>query len=378
MPQTNKQNSKKQVKIRTSHTFNSKDLYFGIYDYVKRLQKLPVGLMPKQNLNYYVSKLVTLGVIKKIGYAVWKANDKKWEEFNTQRSKNNYRKGLKASLKVPECDSFTCHNKIRGHGFVFKIKIPQFKSWEKRVEYLKQIKYPYEMKSMGKGSVPTIQVGDKIVWLANKNIIIYYNKSMSFYANSATESESLALADLNSTLVSIENLLKVSIKVNKKYDWYMVRHHYAKVNDSLAKKCNDDGTKIQCKGDDGKVWMSIDNSLNMNELETQHQQTAKPDMDEVVVPFFNDLKKMHDLSGQTFTISELLKTMNAGVIANNMAISTTQNGHNSLVEVVKAQAQLQQVLINEVSTIAKAVKLFIPKTPIDEPVDPKNKPYYTG
>lgn len=77
-----------------------------------------------------------------------------------------------------------------------------------------------------------------------------------------------------------------------------VRSHYAETNNELAQDLRKKGeTKVRVFGSrDGKEWLLFDDSLHLDEAETTHNatpkdgRTAKEDMQEVIQPFFNDLR----------------------------------------------------------------------------------------
>jgi len=56
--------------------------------------------------------------------------------------------------------------------------------------------------------------------------------------------------------------------------------------------------------EDNKLWFEIDNSFNLNEAETVHKETAQQDMQNIVQPFFNDLRD--NFSGDVPTVSKIL------------------------------------------------------------------------
>jgi len=73
------------------------------------------------------------------------------------------------------------------------------------------------------------------------------------------------------------------------YRFKVARQHYSLMKNSLAKQYNKEGKKLNCYTDKG-LWMLIDNSYNLHELETVHSKTGVKD-NEIVQDFFNSLKK---------------------------------------------------------------------------------------
>jgi hypothetical protein len=277
------------------------DLDFTIYNLLKEglsckdiQYKLSIN---KQLLSYYLKKLKTKGYIKRVAYGVWNII-KPYEQTST-----NISTGVATSTNYPTQHFF---KEIRGHGFVFKLAIPKLINWEKREEYLikKGIEYKPLIFLHKKGQ--RINIYNNKVWLTASSIIIYFKKSKSFYDTSAEGSYNNVILELIRIIEKIETTLSVSLKINKLYKFKVSRQHYAKVKDDLAKYYLKHNKKLEVYNNKG-LWLLIDNSFNLQELEAVSQDTAVTDMDKVVIPFFNDLKDWHDKSGEVIKISEMAK-----------------------------------------------------------------------
>lgn len=279
-------------------------LYFSIISYVREHKKLPVDLGNRQQLNYYVQRLKRNGILVKKGYGVW-----------------DVLKEPKEVQLTPKVDK-----NIRGHGFHFKLKIPRISNWGKRVDYLikNQIKYK-ELKNFQR-----IEVKNHKVWLCNDSIIIYSPKDKSYFGDSADESQKYAIYNLEQLIISLEHLMNCSFRINKKYQVRISKQHYGKVKDELAKQCNKEGVKIRCSLN-GEGWLEIDNSLNLNELETLHPKESVIDMDKVVIPFFNDLKDHYQKTGESIIISDLIK-LTAMMVEDRKFYAENMNSHVKAVQ----------------------------------------------
>jgi hypothetical protein len=270
-----KQNNKKEVKI-----IPSKDSF---YLYV--LNQIKQGKTPsdiclslncsKQRLNHYIRHLKEQGFIKKVGYGVWE------------------------QVKEYTIGNQTIH-KIRGHGFVFKLKIPKIPNWNNRIIFLKSNNI--EFKDFKK--YQRILIKNNNIWLSDKSITIYFKQGNSFMGNNAEESEKKAINELMSIITSLENLFSISLMINREYRFTTSRKHFARINDTLAKRCNGTKTKIYLRLQDG-VFL-IDNSYNYNEAETQGN-SSKEYMDKVYLKFLDDLFKFGYTAQDIHNLYELQK-----------------------------------------------------------------------
>lgn len=197
----------------------------------------------KQNLYYYTNRLKEKGLIRKIGYGVW------------ETSKNS----SKATLL----------KEVRAHAYIWKIKLPKIKDWDKRINLLKKKKIDYIL--VGIRNTPRIILKDRKIWLGNKNIIIF--DPFSFFGKTAIESRKLAVNQLLSVLRAIESKLNINLLFNGLYHFKPSRHHYSLIKNNLAIQCDKEGKKIICY-EDGKSWFVIDNSYNLHEAETIHKDTS--------------------------------------------------------------------------------------------------------
>ena len=202
----------------------------------------------KQKLQYYIRKLKNKGMIKKIGYGVWKT---------TKRSKT-----LTKDTR-----------EVRGHAFMWKVKLPKIKNWNKRIQILEKMKIPYKLLGTH-NKTPRIIVKDRKIWLGTEYLVIFEPKS--FLAHTATEAQNYAILGLKQLLEDIEAKLKVSFKIRGNYQFKVRRHHYALIKNLIAKQFNKEGKPMNIFYE-GDLWFIIDNSYNLEEAETVHIDTAIQD-----------------------------------------------------------------------------------------------------
>ncbi|GAI07020.1 unnamed protein product, partial [marine sediment metagenome] len=161
--------------------------------------------LSKQNLNYYLRQLKKKGIIKKLGYGVWKIQSKNLtSEHGVNSSKN-----------------------IRGHAFIWKIKLHQPKDW---INILEKHKIKYKLI---RNCIPRIYFNNKKIWLGKESITIY--EPNSYYGINAIESRKHAVFNLLETLEHIERTLKINLRP---YTFTPAREHFALIKNDLANQCN--------------------------------------------------------------------------------------------------------------------------------------------
>ena len=130
---------------------------------------------------------------------------------------------------------------------------------------------------------------DNVIRLNNDSIEVYSKKS--FHSDSAQKATSKSLDYWTKFFIRLENKLNIIIVKNGYENIKQVNAHYADINNELANDALDKKYKIKIYAkEDGKLWFTIDNSFNLKEAETLHPDTAKLDMQEIVEPFFNDMR----------------------------------------------------------------------------------------
>ena len=113
----------------------------------------------KQKIYYYTTVLRKKGYIEKKGYGVWEVK--------------------KLTLNILDFDT---SKSIRGHAFIWTIKIP--KEMKERVEESRK-KYKLVRKT-----TPRLIINGKKVWVGKKSIVVFENKS--FYAKDSTNARKYA------------------------------------------------------------------------------------------------------------------------------------------------------------------------------------------
>ena len=261
------------------------NVYFSI------LEKIKKGSNPnqiskelgksKQALNRYIATLKREGCIKKIGYGCWEFI----KDFDVKQVNKTAVIGRNDSDKM-----FTSlrPDMVRGHGFLINFRVPRnLKNWSKREIILKKLKViykPYYVGGIERGQ--TITFRNKKVHLTNKSII--FNFQESYLSETALEVRKTLIFDVLRLIRGLEAILRADFKINAQYIFKVSRQHYALVKNALAKQYDKEGKKLEVYSYKG-LWMIIDNSLNLHELETLHKETALID-NLAIQNFFNYLK----------------------------------------------------------------------------------------
>jgi len=245
-----------------------------------------------QNLNYYLRQLKEEGVIKKESYGVWKV-------LKEVKISN------KARLKEVK-------KQIRGHAFNWKIKTKDEIDWKRRLDK-KRIKY--QLIGINK-STPRIIFNNKKIWFTKTGLVIY--EPSSFFSKSSFTSKGMAVFELDKTIKELGRKLEIDLWG---YRFTTSREHYGMIKNELAKQYNDRGEKLYIKDDEG-IWMWIDDSHSLSELETNQPTTSRN-----VQNWYNDHKK-HNFE---VTPSFILKSMD-GIMQNQMLFDKNIVKHQEVLE----------------------------------------------
>ena len=211
--------------------------------------------LSKQALNYYVKHLLDNNYIKKVGYGTYNV--------------------VKESYKAQVSTTWKESKKIRGHGFRIKVKI---KSYSDKKNILRKKGIEFKIINSGAGTYPRIIVDDWKIWWGRKSLVFICGTGLSFYGETAKESYVNVMLEFRRVIAKFEKLTGVSFKVRGFYLASVFRNEYGITNNSLAKLYNvKHKRKLKVYDESGKQWLIIDNSFNLNELETVHSKTALPD-----------------------------------------------------------------------------------------------------
>ncbi len=161
-----------------------------------------------------------------------------------------------------------------------------------------------------------------------KNSLEIYS-GQSFYADDVQKATSSSMHYWSRFFTRVEHELNVIILKPRYQNIKLVNHHYSEIANELSEEAERKGYKIRVyTTDDCKLWFTIDNSFNLHEAETIHPESAKQDMEEVIKPFFNDLR-----DNKPPTLSKIMELMHQHIEINK----ETASGLNSIVSFLESQ-----------------------------------------
>jgi DNA-binding Lrp family transcriptional regulator len=247
----------------------------------------------KPNLSYYLKSLKESGRLINLSYGVWEVKDVKSSTKDTFKPKD-----------------------IRGHAFIWKVKIPREIDGYNNLTKLNSRKIKFKL--VGIKKTPSINILNKKVWLGNKNIIIF--DSNSYMGKNAVESRKYAVFRLITILEAIERELNINLKSNEGYIFKPSRQHYSIIKNDLAIQCNQNNEKINIKYH-GETWFIVDNSYNLDECEHIHKETALLD-NLGIQKYFNS----HKETDFKVTPEFILNTMK-GIQSNQLIFAKNMESH---------------------------------------------------
>lgn len=262
------------------------NFYFTTTDLIhkgKSLKQVADNLgISKQNLNYHIYPLKVYKVIKPIGKGVWEVN------------KDNFRKFLEEKMvKKPHPDTQD-KAEIRGHAFVFTVKLPKIDNWHRRkIFFEKKDFHPDEKVKNRIGIHLKLDKHLFRLWLCKKTIVIYFPNGKDYFDSKAKNTYLMAVYDLKRILTRLENVLGTTLRINENWHFRASRKHFSLLKNELANKYRKENKKLYISDIDG-VWLLADYSFNVDELEVirnTKEDKSENLTDNIIVPFFNSLKE---------------------------------------------------------------------------------------
>lgn len=282
--------------------------------------------LKKTALQYYLSTLKRNGFIKKVGYGVWEII-KNYDPKEVQKSTQVTPAVIGEDLNLLK------ENYVRAHAFMFTLKIPEIKDWDRREEILDNhaIKY-ISLGNLGGGQKLVFK--GRNVHLKNNSIIVY--ERSSYFSQFAKKAQQHSVYDYLKLIRSLEKFLGIDFSFKGHYKFKVSRQHYSLVKNALAKQYDEEGKKLSVYNAQG-LWFIIDNSFNLHEAEAIHPKTALEDI-EKVQDFFNELK-INPMTTteikQNFTeINELLKQSSRSQVDTAMVLQQLDGNVKQIVKIL--------------------------------------------
>lgn len=296
----------------------SKNFYFIVLNLIRQhyypaqiANKLGIS---KQRINYYIATLKRAGCIKKLSQGAWIYI----KDYEPKRVKK-INMGSYAQPTAKK-DLLISEDNIRGHAFMFHLKLRAIRNWHKRIDYMIKKDIPYKpLKNKGQRLI----VKGRKVHLFDHSIIIYDKES--YVAVKAKESKSLAIYEFLSIIRKIETMFNVSFMYKKTYQFKVSREHYALIKNCLARQYDRENKKLEVYNHKG-LWMLIDNSFNLHETEVIRNREPDPnqatDNIEGVKEYFNS----HKRTDFKVTPEYVLDTLN-GIQQNQLIFDKNMASH---------------------------------------------------
>ena len=322
----------KEVKSKRSK--KNKSFYLSIFNLIKegkRPSKISKELnITKQRLQYYLSSLKKKGYIKKVGYGTWEI----LKELNKKEVKEVKKSGGVAS---------TLPDNVRGHGFEFKLLIPEnYRNWDKREEIFDYMGLKYKEHFIGNQKRgQRLKIDNISVHLFQRSIIIRLKQD--FITKTAKNAKSYALAECLKVIKKLERMFNNSPLSNYgKYKIKVTRQHYALVKNALARQYINEKKKLNCYTGKG-LWLLIDDSFNLEELETIHPETAVED-NEKVQNFFNGLKETEEYTPKFVvkSIAQNTKNLNDYAVHLKSHVESVQKLGSAVEELTKIIREMKK------------------------------------
>jgi len=239
------------------------------------------GALTKRQVDHALKKMKEEGVIIKLSYAAWDTCVKRLPPKTRIPAQCV---GARHTHEVGTKKSYT----TRGHGIVATLEIPKLTGWENRKKILVKAGIKFERILQGQ----RISIG-KInkIWLCKRSIVFYLG-GLSFFAYSAKEAALNAVNFLLEHIKLLEVQLRIGssgLKMGKGYKIKFSREHYSLIRNALAEQYNREKKKLHVYDERG-LWMVIDNSFNLNEMDFLRAGSAIDESD-FMKSYFNDLNK---------------------------------------------------------------------------------------
>ena len=241
----------------------------------------------KKTLQDYLRELKKLGIIEKKGYGVWEVNQER-------------KRSLKLTSRHSRTSNQTSKEKeIRGHAFIWKIEFVDPINWGSVVKRYSKKTLTFSVMKHNK-IIRTIFKNRKI-WLGLRGMTIY--EPIDFMGRSSFEVKGKAVFEMD---LLIKNFLNhVGVKF-RPYRFTTSREHYGIIKNELARQYNDKKEKMLIRSEDGTLWMWIDDSKGLGELEN-----GEPTVNRQVQNFWNSHKAQKFKVDADFTLESINKLVAA-------------------------------------------------------------------
>ncbi len=229
--------------------------------------------------------------------------------------------------------------KVRGHAFIWSVKLSRKNINWKRKLAINKTKYKLIRKT-----IPRIMIDNRKIWLGKKTITIY--EPHSFYGETSAESRKYAVISLIEILQKIELQLNINLKP---YVFKPSREHYGLIKNDLAIQCNRKKEKIFVKDDLEGEWLWIDDSHSLAELETGGSKAMTRNIQ--VQKWFNDHKSHNFKVTPTFVLDSINQ-----VTQNQLMFNQNFESHVSAIQTLSSEVKRMSSEITRLNSIISSLK----------------------
>lgn len=282
-----------------------------IYNYIKEGMKFSDICekmnMSKQRLQYYVDYLIEGDFIKKSGYSCWEII-KDFSNNELKQVQKTYRIANSKLIEISKLPPDT----IRGHAIKIKLFLPKAvynsNAWKNRQEtFLKQDVKFTPIESLYGGGENIILNGTEFN-LTNRSILITLNNS--YFGQDIDKVRTEMFIDVLRSIKRLERLLCANFGEFNNYKFKICRQHFSLIKNCLAKVYLKSKNEFLKVSDENGLWLLVDNSFSLSELECISPETAQADV-EGIRNYFNshkrtDFKVTPDFILQTFRVQDEL------------------------------------------------------------------------
>lgn len=254
--------------------------------------------LKKSAISYHTSSLLERNLVEFTAQGVWKilANYKPKQFKKTSRVAEAQLGGHLNSFKS---------DTIRAHAYMFKLELAKdLRNWKDRRELMQARGIEFEpLQHLFGGGEKLIFQGRK-VHLTPVSVILY--ETASYLADQAPQARTKAMIDILRLIKSLERHLQADFSIKGKYKLKVCRQHYALIKNALAGIYTKPNIKLEVSDEHG-LWLLIDNSWNLEELEAVHPVTS-PENADGMKGWMNSMKKTDFKVTPEFVLNSLLES----------------------------------------------------------------------
>jgi len=183
------------------------------------------------------------------------------------------------------------------------------------------------------------------IWLGKKGITIY--EPIDFMGRSSFEVKGKAVFEMD---LLIKDLLReLGLKI-KPYRFTTSREHYGIIKNELARQYNDKKKKMHIRSEDGTLWMWIDDSKGLGELENQD-----PTLNRQVQQYWNEHKDHNFKIGAGFILNGF-NELTKGIKANTDHLEYHAENMRSHVGAIKKLSEVVEKLGEKIDQLSAHTK----------------------